>query len=139
MKVYYKGETIAIPGCVTEDEVRALIKNKQNILIGTAGQLVGFNGTGAAAAKNMGAVFDEMVAQSPESSSWSPNSASFVYLKSGQAERIKMTSVQSAINNRSTNVSSSHTGYTSTVGRGISLQTATPSSITNGCIVLVYS
>lgn len=139
MKVYYKGETISIPGCVTEDEVRALIKNKQNVLIGTAGQLVGINGAGAAAAKDAGDVFDEMVAHSAESSGWSPGSASFVYLNGSKAERIKMTSVQSAINNRSTNVSSAHTGYTSTVGRGISLQTAAPSSVTNGCIVLVYS
>lgn len=58
-------------------------------------------------------------------------------------QRIKndVTSVSSSIDtklNRTTAVNTSNTNYTTSIARGISLTTETPTSITNGCIVGVY-
>lgn len=41
--------------------------------------------------------------------------------------------------NRTTAVNKADTNYTKKMARGISLETSTPTSITNGCIVLVYN
>lgn len=55
------------------------------------------------------------------------------------AYRISGTNIASALNNRTTGVSSANTSYTTYMTRGISLTTTTPTSMTNGTVCFVYS
>lgn len=64
-----------------------------------------------------------------------PQSGDYTAAQVGAAT---VTDINNKIN-RTTAVNAADTNYTTKMARGISLETSTPSSITNGCIVLVYS
>lgn len=57
---------------------------------------------------------------------------------SGSTNLPTMNTLRYAIN-RTTSAAAADTNYTTYMARGISLQTSSPSSITNGCIALVYT
>lgn len=57
---------------------------------------------------------------------------------SGSTNLPTMNTLRYAIN-RTTSVAYGDSSYSTTMARGISLQTSSPSSITNGCIALVYT
>lgn len=57
---------------------------------------------------------------------------------SGSTNLATMNTLRYALN-RATSVASADANYTTTMVRGISLQTSTPSSVTNGALVATYS
>lgn len=57
---------------------------------------------------------------------------------SSNGVRIPFSSIQTWVTNRKTSVEVADTNYTTSMGRGIALQTTVPTSINNGCIVGVY-
>lgn len=57
---------------------------------------------------------------------------------SGSTNLPTMNTLRYALN-RTTSVASADASYTTTMARGISLQTSTPSSVANGALVVTYS
>lgn len=140
MELIYHGETFNSGG-VTEAQVSELLQKKQDKLRGSSGELVTFNESGKAVAKDRVEVVSDAIKGLSVASSWSPYGAGtyFPYINNTVTNKIELASIAFAITNRGNNVSTSDSNYTRYMARAISLDTSAPTSITNGAISLVYT
>lgn len=121
--------------------MREWLGEKEDRLTGTPGQLAAFDSAGAAAARDAAGVLSELVGESTAlgSSGWSGSTVFIPAVNNGETGKISFDNIRYNANNRTSNVASSNTSYTTMMARGIKFDSTAPTSIANGCIVLVYS
>lgn len=98
-----------------------------------------FGGTGGNTAKS---AMRNLLAGTPVATTPDATSNSYIpfYRMSDDiVEQLPFSNLYSLLNNRTTSVDVANISYTTYMARGISLQSSVPSSITNGCVVFVYS